>query len=207
MRVHIEAKGLPGVAMLQHNKRMATPLDPFTVRLNEIIREKKASERTLEDHANIARAEWEGGLYYSGDIGPYVPGEWIEACLKAAGGLSRDGKKIERSLFVEENQIPLLYPDPKDPTKPGPRDLDGMYAQSERFVLTVSARNKGGGGGRIDRTRPMFYDWELSTVAELDTSILNLKDLNRIGEVAGRFMGLGDWRPRYGRFDFHAEVA
>ena len=59
-------------------------------------------------------------------------------------------------------------------------------------------------GGRILAHRPMFDDWHLSFVADLDTSILGPKLLRQIIDDAGKRIGLGDFRPAckgpYGRF-------
>ena len=61
------------------------------------------------------------------------------------------------------------------------------------------------GQSRTMRTRPQFRQWSASTEAELDTTVLELADLNRIGSTTGLYIGVGDWRPRYGRFAFLAE--
>jgi hypothetical protein len=46
----------------------------------------------------------------------------------------------------------------------------------------------------------MFREWRAEAEGILDPNILNLQDLSNIAETAGAVIGLGDWRPRYGRF-------
>ena len=59
-------------------------------------------------------------------------------------------------------------------------------------------------GGRILAHRPMFDDWRLEFVVDLDTSIMSESVLRKIVDDAGSRIGLGDFRPQckgpYGRF-------
>lgn len=59
-------------------------------------------------------------------------------------------------------------------------------------------------GGRILAHRPMFDDWRLSFIVNLDTAILGEKLFRQIVDDAGQRIGLGDFRPQckgpYGRF-------
>jgi hypothetical protein len=59
-------------------------------------------------------------------------------------------------------------------------------------------------GGRILAHRPMFDDWALEFVAEIDTDIMGERLFRDIVDDAGKRVGLGDFRPAtkgpYGRF-------
>lgn len=59
-------------------------------------------------------------------------------------------------------------------------------------------------GGRILCYRPVFYDWSLSAVAELDDEMIDAKLFRQILDAAGKRIGIGDFRPAckgpYGRF-------
>lgn len=57
------------------------------------------------------------------------------------------------------------------------------------------------------RTRPMFRQWMLEAVAELDSGLLSVEQLQAIADDAGSMVGLGDYRPRYGRFECAVEEA
>lgn len=50
-------------------------------------------------------------------------------------------------------------------------------------------------GGRIIRYRPIFYDWGLEFVAELDTTEMSKGLFREIVDAAGKKIGLGDFRP------------
>jgi len=59
-------------------------------------------------------------------------------------------------------------------------------------------------GGRILAHRPMFDDWALEFVADVDTDLMNEKLFRAIVDDAGKRVGLGDFRPAtkgpYGRY-------
>ena len=54
------------------------------------------------------------------------------------------------------------------------------------------------------RHRAMFNDWELSFSLTLDTEVITPKMLRQIVDIAGKRIGLGDFRPQtkgqFGRF-------
>lgn len=59
-------------------------------------------------------------------------------------------------------------------------------------------------GGRILCCRPIFYDWSLEAVAELDDDMIEPKLFRQILDAAGKRIGIGDFRPAckgpFGRF-------
>lgn len=171
--------------LLQHNPQLSDPLNPHTKRLADLTGKRKKSE---DDHYAISRTEWEGGLYWDADLGPYVPGDWIEACLRRAATATRQGKDVTRALTVLEDRIPIEYD--------GPRDLEGMWKAN--MYDRSSVRNK---ANRVVRTRPEFpQGWTLTFTVDLDTGPLDYDDFLAILNRAGTTEGLGDYRPRYGRF-------
>lgn len=182
---------LEGIApLLMHNIRLADPLDPYKKALAQLTSKRK---KTDDDYVEMARLEFFGGMYHDADLGPYIPGANVEACLRKAGGLSKQSKKIERGLMINELMLPLIYK--------GPRDLEALW-EDPNHRLTIMVRVT----GRVPRCRPKFDHWVVEADADVDPSILDTADLERIAEDAGVMMGLGDWRPRYGRFKVTAEV-
>jgi len=55
--------------------------------------------------------------------------------------------------------------------------------------------------GRIMRHRPMFPKWELSFEIVVRNTKIELSKLEDILRRAGEFNGLGDYRPKFGRFE------
>lgn len=171
--------------LLVHNSRLADPLDPATRALKKVSGKGK---KTDEDHEELARLEHAGSLYFDSDIGPYVPGQNIERCLVDAAKITRQGVKVTRGVFISTDVNPISYR--------GPRTVDGLW-KDENFRLMASVKI---GMKRVMRCRPMFRDWAVEADGILDPAVLDLADLVGIATAAGQMIGLGDWRPRYGRF-------
>jgi hypothetical protein len=183
MKVRLQLQGVE--PLLMHSDRLSDPLDPHAMALREVTSKRR---KTDDDHREMARLEWRGSLYWSDRTGVYIPGRNIEKCLIEGARISRMGRQVERGLFVLSNEAKLEYD--------GPSDLDKLWAD-ERFR---DRRSVGVGARRVMRTRPLFPEWTTTVEAELDTAVLGLEDLKRIANEAGRQVGLGDFRPRYGRF-------
>ena len=183
MRFRITITGT--APMLMHNGRLANPLDPATQALKALTAKRK---KTDDDLIDIARAEFLGGLYIDPDVGPYVPGENVERAILDAAKLTKNGMNVKRGLFIETDVNPIAYH--------GPRTAEGLW-EDENFRLIRTVRNQ---QNRVSRCRPMFTDWRTSAEGTLDESVLDFRTLASIVEQAGAYVGLGDWRPRYGRF-------
>lgn len=187
MEVTIEIKGT--APLLMHNIRLANPRDPIARAMKEISSKRK---KTDDDHEKLARLEFEGGLYLN-DHGPFIPGVNVEKCIVEGARITKQGKQVERGLFVTDTEIPLIYP--------GPRSVDALWSDPE-YVSTAAVKV---GTSRVMRTRPMFRNWAIEVHAQVGEDFLNLSTLESIVEDAGRSVGLGDNRPRFGRFEAKIE--
>ncbi|MBL3664517.1 hypothetical protein JL475_00455 [Streptomyces sp. M2CJ-2] len=171
--------------LLMHNARLANPLDPAAKAMKAISSKRK---KTDDDFEELARLEHLGGLYLDPDVGPFIPGQNVERCLVDAAKVTRSGVKVTRGVFVSTNINPLAYQ--------GPRDPDGLW-EDENFRHMASVKVQ---QNRIMRCRPMFRQWTTAAEGTLDTSVLAFDELAEIANTAGAMIGLGDYRPRYGRF-------
>lgn len=189
MKVRIGIQGT--TPLLLHNIRLANPLDPIAKAMKSISGKRTKTE---DDHVQLARLEFEGGLYLDPQLGPYLPGANVEKSIIEGARVTKQGKQVERGLFVTDNTIALLYD--------GPRTADKLWAD-ENFRNVAAVRI---GQQRIMRTRPMFRSWALDVDAELDPGLLAVDQLQAIVTDAGSMVGLGDYRPRYGRFEATVEA-
>lgn len=178
MKIRITLKGTS--PLLMHNQRLSDPLDSYARQLRAISGKKK---KTDEDYEEMARIEFEGGLYIAPEIGPYVPGVNVHRSLVEGARITKRGKDIERGLVVHDDICPLAYK--------GPRDVAGLCADKEH-MSRLSVRV---GTSRVMRTRPMFREWALECEAVIDPGVLNFEDVCVIAETAGSMAGLGDYRP------------
>jgi hypothetical protein len=170
--------------LMVKSDRTVDPFDSYVVQMKPLT--KKGQKRTEEDIALLRRLEWEAGLYYSDEHGPFIPGWNLTRSIR--GGAERGkGKDTIRAIICEE-VVPIIYD--------GPRDIDGMYAAGagRDFVDVRRVVNKGGGGSTM-RARPRFNKWRLETTIEIDTAVLDEDDLIRFIVAAGKYEGLGEFRP------------
>lgn len=171
--------------LLMHNGQLADPLNRFTKALKEQTGKKK---KTDADHAEIARLEWMGGLYFDEDAGPILSAQMMEAAITAGAKKSKRGNDAKSGIFVEADAT-LEYK--------GPRTVDALW-KAEKFRDTRGVRNPGT-GARVMRTRPIFHDWAAEVAVSYDDEVVNRDDVVQMIKAAGA-VGLGDYRPKYGRF-------
>ncbi len=170
--------------LIMHNGRSADPLDAFAREMKEITSKRI---RTDADHERLAKLEFMAGLYVEGGR-PVIPGMVIEAALVQAAKKSKSGAQAKAGLFCEGNFL-LEYEGPVEP--------EALWAEPG-FRLTAGVRV---GQVRIMRTRPKFDDWAAEVEVRYQPDLLNPAGIGRFMEVAGSVVGIGDWRPRFGRFE------
>jgi hypothetical protein len=170
-----------------HNGLLADPTNPFTKKIKTIT-DKGSKKMTESDHENRNRFEWEGGLYWHEDDGPIIPGDNIERCIQLGAQKSRIGKDVQAAVFCTEPHARLEYD--------GPRTKDKLYGP--RFMLRKGVAVQ---KSRIIRMRPMFPSgWFIQFEIEFDEDIVDAKGILKACVDAGTYIGLGDWRPKFGRF-------
>ena len=171
--------------LIMHSSQLADPQNKWVRAMKEILK-KPAKKRTDEDLIELARLEFMGSLYV-GESGPMIPGVNLEALVVEGAKKTRDGKTAKSGLIVE-NDAPLVYD--------GPKDADKLW-DDKRFVSVASAKVP---GGRVMRTRPRFNSWSLKFDALYLPGVISKNAIETWLNTSGSLCGLGDWRPRYGRF-------
>lgn len=172
-------------ALLMHNGKLADPLGTVSKAIKQVSAKKA---KTDADHERMATLEFAGGLYLDEQLGPFIPGENIEAAIYEAARKTKEGKLATSALFVP-GKSKLEYE--------GPREIKSLLDAGETFRLCVPV---GLNGKRVMRTRPIFRSWSAVTEIEYEDAILNPEQVDRWINTAGVQIGLCDWRPRYGRF-------
>jgi len=181
---------LTGIApLLMHAPRTVNPLDEITQEIKSYTGKRK---KTDDDHRTIARLEWEAGLYHDAEIGPYVPSANVEICLRDAGKITKQGTAVTRGVVVSQDKIPLEYD--------GPRGMNGRGTQDLWDANYKDLRRVGNQQNSVMRCRPMFPSWAVTVPIIIEPSIIDQRDLIELAHRAGRMIGLGDYRPRFGRF-------
>ncbi len=182
-----------GDRMLMHNGQLADPLNPWTKELKTLTSKRKKSD---SDHEEIGRVEFQGGLYFEDKLGPYLPGLMIDAALIGGARKKKLGKSFESCVRTVEDAYKLNYD--------GPRTRDGLW-KDRRFV---DRRGCGVQQSRVMRTRPAFHNWSVDFTIQMVPGDLNPENLRDAITDAGLYVGIGDFRPRFGLFtlDKFAEI-
>ena len=185
--LHIDVTLKGSAPLLMHNERLANHFDPYAQAIKKIT--VKRSKQTDEERQEVLHLEWQGGLYLSETLGPYIPGANLKKCIMEAASLFKGGTAVKRALTPCEAEIPLIYA--------GPRDMEGLW-ETKTFVDIRSIKLNG--RTKVSRARPRFEKWGLETSVFLNTSALSLDDFLQFINQAGATTGLGDYRPTFGRF-------
>lgn len=129
--------------LLMHAAVGVDPLDPRTIAHKKLT---SVRTKTEEIHVDIAKSDFALAMYHDENLGPYIPGECILACLRDGAKLSKRGKDVTRGVSISEDRVKLEYN--------GPRTVDALWDAGWR-----DARNVKVGQARLVRYRPRFEEW------------------------------------------------
>lgn len=155
--------------------------------IGDISKERKQEEITPEEQAKLKLYEIDGKLYQPET---HIKGSLVEAGKdqKVVGKGKSTYSKIV-GYAVEINPFEIVHKKQKWTT----------YT-----VLAVNPSTR----GRNLLHRPMLKEWELDFEVTFDETQIPASILKEIFERAGKFVGLGDWRPakkgRFGKFQVTA---
>jgi hypothetical protein len=170
--------------LVMHSGELANPLSKYAKLLKQVT-SKKA--KTDADHEKMAEIEYVAGLYMTEKDGPVIPGQNLESAIYEGAKKTKEGKVAKSALFA-----PGFFRLDYD----GPRTAEELFAL-EQFRLTASVKVN---MSRVMRTRPLFPEWSSIVTLQYEDAIVNIGQVDRWVQTAGTQIGLGDWRPRYGRF-------
>lgn len=169
--------------MLMHNGQTANPLNKFAKAMKQVSSKRV---KTDADYEELARLEYSAALYMD-ETGPVIPAQCIDAMITEAAKKQRKGKDAKAAVFCPDH-AGLEYD--------GPRTVEELWGD-ESFRLVANVRIQ---SNRVVRTRPMFDDWTASVTLRYEETLVNPGELDQWMDIAGNSVGIGDWRPRYGRF-------
>ena len=194
MQVEIALRGT--TPLLMHSDAGVNAEHPFN-KQKALLTKKTASKRTVEENREIRRLEWLLGLYTDEDDRIVYPTANVARCLKEAGKVTKQGTQVTRGLSLDGISVPLTF------KQNGHSSIEEMF-DDPNFV---DDRSVGVGQKRVMRTRPRFLPWEVVVAGDLFDDVMDIGDLRRIAELAGRAIGLGDNRVNgFGRFTAEIEA-
>lgn len=180
VKISIKSSG----PMLMHSDRTANPLNSHAKALKAITGKRK---KTDDDHFEIAKLEFNASCYHNGKNW-YIPSANFEAMLLASAKHFKLGTTIKQALLVPDDATFEF-----DDDKMKPEDLFNIDEYVDQRTVKI-------GQAKTVRTRPIFNNWKSTFVCWLDTDKMNIEQLLQIIENSGKYVGLGDYRPRFGKF-------
>lgn len=135
------------------------------------------------------RDSWTEAAYHDGERF-FIPAENVEACIADGAKRSRMKNDFAWGVAVVEERPPLLIPNGKG-WQPATGPLESYYRPE--YIDRRAARIK---MARIEVSRPKFRQWAIAFTVLLDESIVTKDQLR----AALERNALGDFRPRFGRF-------
>ena len=177
--------------LLCHNsQQLADPLSEISQKLKEITGVKK---KTQDHYKQIADLSWQGSLYLDDANRPIIPTTCLHSMFVAGAKKHKLGKQTASDLEILEH--PLIQHD-------GPRgataaDLSALLRFRDTRLVKVM-------NSRVTRTRACFPIWVLEFDVRIDSASLKENELKLIIETAGRHIGLGDYRPYFGKYEIES---
>ncbi len=177
-----------GQNLIMHNGQTSDPLNKYAKALKEVTSDRQR-KKTDEGIIEMGRIECEAALYLNAKKQVILPTRVLEAHIAEGARKTKEGKQALAGMFVDTDGV-LAYAG-------GPLTV-AQILDSEEHQLRLSVVV---GQAKVMRVRPFFQDWstsfqvsileEMVTPAMLKTWLIN----------GGNFVGIGDYRPRYGRYE------
>lgn len=185
--------------LLMHSGQGIDPLNQYA---KEMKRLSKKRTKTDEDQGSFSKIEWFMSIYHNGppdklqdgDVSVdassslVLPANSIEAMLIAGAKKLKQGNAAKAGIIVEED-AQFSYD--------GPKNIIELFA-AHKHIHRVPVRV---GTARVMRTRPIFRTWSAVIPVTFDSNVIDEPEVFEILKVAGQQVGIGDWRPRFGRFE------
>lgn len=189
MEFKVEIKGITPIIMHngELNQRTAAAIEKAA------ITRKRGSNRTEADESRLQELECLTSLWLNGENRPAIPSPAIRACIETAARKQKQGGQVREGLIVLETSFNY--------------DADKYGATLDELVRTTQyTTGVKVGQSRVLRTRAMFdVPWSCNFTVDADDDLVDRAQLENWLNIAGRRIGLGNWRPEksgtYGRFE------
>lgn len=190
--------------LIMSNPQTVDVANPYSVESRRLGAElkaarKKADEDRLMKLANDQkRLDFQASAYFDAtEKRFYIPDSLIIACIKGGAQTLKKGKDIDRAVMTQEENIYVEK-------IPAVKSLESAQ-DNEAFVLETPAKIPPRTGALfIKRRCVMPTGWQLTFHLDFDDNIILEKTLISAMENAGLLVGIGGWRPKFGRFTVEA---
>lgn len=184
---------ISGVSPIIHHNG-AAGLDTRSPVSREIaaITAKRGGNRTAADDVRLRELEAQRALWLDESGAPTIPAAAIRSSIERGARKRKQGTQVRGGLVVLSSAFKY------DQKKYG-TDVEKL-GRSTQYTVPVVVKSS-----RILRTRAKFdTPWSCTFELDVDDELIDQSQLLEWLDIAGRQIGLGDWRPEksgiFGRF-------
>lgn len=157
----------------------------------ESLRTKVKAPKTAKiGTVKTPREEAEKKVYTHGGA-PILPAENLMSCLIAAGSFVRLDAK--RQMSTAKSTLLPGFMSLMDHTL---ALIDPQTDKAAKWEADVRQGRNPNGGEAVAICRPRFDSWGFSCRIDIDTSEIGENAIRNLWDIAGRRIGLGDFRPQ-----------
>lgn len=171
--------------LLQHDDKTANPFNEYAKQLKAISSKRKKTE---DDLLEMARIEWLAGLYHTPQSGYFIKAECFEGSFYEAAKAKKLGKTFKEAVRIPDDPAFHFEHEALSP--------DQLFLMDEyKDFRTIKIQRS-----KVLRCRPIFNRWHCEIEIWYEETRLNKQEIRDLVEYAGRYIGICDYRPKYGRF-------
>ena len=190
MQYRIRIVGVSGIIF--HNGTAGLDTRSPVSREIAAITAKRGGNRTEVDEDRLRELECRRALWLDESGAPTIPAGAIRAAIEGGARKRKQGPQVRGGLVVLSTKFTY------DSERYG-ETVDELGKRTQFVVPVVVQRN------RILRTRAKFEPpWDCIFEVDVDDEIVDKSQLLEWLDIAGRQIGIGDWRPErsgvFGRF-------
>ena len=190
MDIRITIKGLSPLLMHNGQAVLGQGTDDGEI---QRITDKPKKSWTEADFAVLQSEECKQALWLDKEGRPTIPTSAIRSCIEQAARKSKEGPSVREGLCIVSSEF--IY----DVKRYG-ETLDEIIKNCQHQAKVSVGRSS------ITRTRAEFdLPWSASFIADIDEELVDKNKLEKWLDIAGRRIGIGDWRPAksgvHGRFE------
>ena len=189
MQIRVKIQGARPI--LFHSGALVDPQNEFAKRLKEVSAKRA---KTDADHKEMAKLEFLGSFdgYVDENGGIVIPEPNILAVIVKGATKTKKGVSAKEGVLgLVDGDAKFIFPRKGD-RSPEALWESGEFVDRRRVVVQRSS---------VMRTRPKFKEWSCEFTLEVDENLCNLSEVRQWLEAAGNRVGLGDYRPMFGRFE------
>jgi len=191
MRYRIKLRGISPIIF--HNGAAGLDVRSAANKEKAEIARKKGSNRTVADDERLQQLECQNALYLDPCGAPTMPAAGIRVTIEKGARKLKQGPQVREGMVIESVDE-FLYDTERYGT-----NVERLSVTTQFTVPVVVQRN------RVLRTRAKFDEWAVVFTIEVDDELIDESHLWQWLDIAGRRIGMFDWRPEksgnFGRFE------